>query len=197
VEVQTEKATEILQSSEQALWPDNGDIHSGVSVCLFISVSRFNWAANLKEAFLIKMKFIAFTSTQDDQTTCSRCSWMEVFKEISTEVFHIFQASFQVARGRHSFSFNNNNNNNNTLHLYSAFLYTQSALHRRGDLLNHQIDIHLQFFLFALVLFSQVRCTFSKLLVQKSKLLTLVTQLVILSKPDVMLSVSCTCFQST
>ncbi len=29
------------------------------------------------------------------------------------------------------------NNNNNSLHLYSAFLGTQSALHRRGNLLNH------------------------------------------------------------
>ncbi len=27
----------------------------------------------------------------------------------------------------------NNNNNNNLLHLYSTFLGTQSALHRRGD----------------------------------------------------------------
>ncbi len=34
-------------------------------------------------------------------------------------------------------TYNNNNNNNNLLHLYSAFLGTQSALHRRGDLLNH------------------------------------------------------------
>ncbi len=34
---------------------------------------------------------------------------------------------------------NNNyiNNNNNLLHLYSAFLGTQSALHRRGNLLIH------------------------------------------------------------
>ncbi len=55
----------------------------------------------------------------------------------------------------------------------------------------------LQFLLLALVLISQVRCTFSKLLVQKSKLITLVTQLVILSKPDVMLLFSCTYFQST
>ncbi len=31
----------------------------------------------------------------------------------------------------------NNNNNNNLLHLSSAFLGTQSALHRRGNLLNH------------------------------------------------------------
>jgi len=59
------------------------------------------------------------------------------------------------------------------------------------------INSELQFFLFALVLFSQVRCIFSKLLVQKPKLITLITQLVILSKPDVMISVSCTCFQST
>jgi len=29
------------------------------------------------------------------------------------------------------------NNNNNSLHLYSAFLGTQSALHREGNLLNH------------------------------------------------------------
>jgi len=30
-----------------------------------------------------------------------------------------------------------NNNNTNSLHLYSAFLDTQSALHREGNLLNH------------------------------------------------------------
>jgi len=58
-------------------------------------------------------------------------------------------------------------------------------------------SLYYYYYLFALVLFSQVRCRFSKLLVQKSKLITLVTQLVILSKPDVMLLVSCTCFQST
>jgi len=29
------------------------------------------------------------------------------------------------------------NNNNSTLHLYCAFLSTQSALHREGNLLNH------------------------------------------------------------
>jgi len=53
--------------------------------------------------------------------------------------------------------------------------------------------------LFALVLFSQVRCTFSKLLqksVQKSKLITLVTQLIILSKPTPMLSLQLYTFQS-
>ncbi len=36
-----------------------------------------------------------------------------------------------------TFSKGNNNNNNNLLHLSSAFLGTQSALHRRGNLLNH------------------------------------------------------------
>ncbi len=30
-----------------------------------------------------------------------------------------------------------NNNNNNSFHLYSTFLGTRSALHRRGNLLNH------------------------------------------------------------
>ncbi len=33
-----------------------------------------------------------------------------------------------------------NNNNNNLLHLYSAFQDTQSALHTRGNLLNHMTD---------------------------------------------------------
>ncbi len=36
-----------------------------------------------------------------------------------------------------NFLFPTYNNNNNSLHLYSAFLGTQSTLHRRGNLLIH------------------------------------------------------------
>ncbi len=38
---------------------------------------------------------------------------------------------------RHEGNLSDDNNNNNLLHLYSTFLGTQSALHTRGNLLNH------------------------------------------------------------
>ncbi len=98
-----------------------------VSSCQFISVSSF-YASTLPHShpFPLHYSFLLFVSLRPLSQDCPWIVHAILFSRF------LFDSLPFYCFGLY------NNNNNNLLHLFSAFLGTQSALHRReGILLNH------------------------------------------------------------